>query len=120
MQYDRMLIGRQIQKARKAKKYTQDYVSAKANIGEKFLSQIECGKAGLSISTLLSLCDILEVSPNYLLLVDAVGEGEDPIHSLIRQLTPRQLQDAEELLRIFVRNCTGQQPDSGTHPITRR
>lgn len=120
MQYDRMLIGRQIQKARKAKKYTQDYVSAQANIGEKFLSQIECGKAGLSISTLLSLCDILEVSPNYLLLVDAVGEDEDPIHSLIRQLSPRQLQDAEELLRIFVRNCTGRQPDSGAHSITRR
>lgn len=115
MQYDRFLIGRQIQKARKAKRYTQDYVSDKANIGEKFLSQIECGKAGLSISTLLALCEILEVSPNYLLLVDSVGEEEDPIHSLVRQLSPRQLQDAEELLRIFVRNCTEQGTDGRPH-----
>ena len=75
MDYDRQLIGRQIKKARMAKRYTQDYVSARANIGEKFLSQIECGKAGLSVQTLLALCDILEVTPNYLLLAGPAEEG---------------------------------------------
>ena len=63
MEYDTHLIGQRIKEARKAKRYTQDYVSAQANIGEKFLSQIECGNAGLSVQTLLSLCNILEVSP---------------------------------------------------------
>ena len=48
MEYDTHLIGQRIKEARKAKRYTQDYVSAQANIGEKFLSQIECGNAGLS------------------------------------------------------------------------
>ena len=62
MEYDTHLIGQRIKEARKAKRYTQDYVSAQANIGEKFLSQIECGNAGLSVQTLLSLCNILEVS----------------------------------------------------------
>ena len=70
MEYDTHLIGQRIKEARKAKRYTQDYVSAQANIGEKFLSQIECGNAGLSVQTLLSLCNILEVSPNYILLPD--------------------------------------------------
>ena len=105
MDYDRQLIGRQIKKARMAKRYTQDYVSARANIGEKFLSQIECGKAGLSVQTLLALCDILEVTPNYLLLAGPAEEGNDPIRTLMKGLSPRQCQDAEELLKIFIRNC---------------
>ena len=45
MQYDMELIGKRIKAARKAKRYTQEYVSTRANIGVKFLSQIECGEA---------------------------------------------------------------------------
>ena len=74
MQYDMELIGKRIKAARKAKRYTQEYVSTRANIGVKFLSQIECGKAGLSVQTLLSLCTILEVNPNYILLSDITGQ----------------------------------------------
>ena len=59
MEYDLQLIGARLQAARKAKGYTQDYVSARADITEKFLSQIERGKAGLSVQTLIALCDIL-------------------------------------------------------------
>ena len=58
MEYDLQLIGARLQAARKAKGYTQDYVSARADITEKFLSQIERGKAGLSVQTLIALCDI--------------------------------------------------------------
>lgn len=104
MPYDTQLIGARLQAARKAKHYTQDYVSARANIGEKFLSQIECGKAGLSVQTLLALCEILEVSPNYVLLADS-GLSDHRLQELMNRLTPRQRQDAETLLTIFVRGC---------------
>lgn len=75
MEYDLQLIGARLQAARKAKGYTQDYVSARADITEKFLSQIERGKAGLSVQTLIALCDILEITPNYVLLPDAARAG---------------------------------------------
>lgn len=105
MEYDLQLIGKRLQAARKAKHYTQDYVSAKAEIGEKFLSQIECGKAGLSVQTLLVLCDILQVTPNYVLLADPSLAAQTPVTELLRGLTPQQLSDAEQILEIFVRNC---------------
>lgn len=105
MEYDIQLIGQRIKMARKAKRYTQDYVSARANIGEKFLSQIECGNAGLSVQTLLSLCEILEVSPNYILLANPSKSTENSIGDLLQGLTPRQLQDVETILKIFVKNC---------------
>ena len=105
MEYDTHLIGQRIKEARKAKRYTQDYVSAQANIGEKFLSQIECGNAGISVQTLLSLCNILEVSPNYILLPDPSKALENSIGDILQGLTPRQLQDVETILKIFVKNC---------------
>ena len=98
MEYDLQLIGARLQAARKAKGYTQDYVSARADITEKFLSQIERGKAGLSVQTLIALCDILEITPNYVLLPDAA-------RPLLKGMSQRQLQDVEEMVRIFVRNC---------------
>ena len=77
MEYDLQLIGARLQAARKAKGYTQDYVSARADITEKFLSQIERGKAGLSVQTLIAL----------------------------KGMSQRQRQDVEEMVRICVRNC---------------
>ena len=105
MEYDLQLIGARLQAARKAKGYTQDYVSARADITEKFLSQIERGKAGLSVQTLIALCDILEITPNYVLLPDAARVLEEPIGPLLKGMSQRQLQDVEEMVRIFVRNC---------------
>ena len=105
MEYDIRLIGRRIQEARRAKRYTQEYVSARANIGVKFLSQIECGKAGLSVQTLLSLCEILEVSPNYILMVNVPGEDDDPLRKCLSTLTPRQVQDVEAIVKLFAQNC---------------
>ena len=83
----------------------RDYVSARADITEKFLSQIERGKAGLSVQTLIALCDILEITPNYVLLPDAARVLEEPIGPLLKGMSQRQLQDVEEMVRIFVRNC---------------
>ena len=106
MEYDTHLIGQRIKEARKAKRYTQDYVSAQANIGEKFLSQIECGNAGLSVQTLLSLCNILEVMRRNAMKSAFTSKAlENSIGDILQGLTPRQLQDVETILKIFVKNC---------------
>ncbi len=104
MQYDYRVVGKRIKSARNAKHYTQDYVSSKANIGEKFLSQVECGKAGLSVKSLIDICSILEVSPDYILFGRARPKS-DPISELLKKLTPNQLHAAEEMLKIFVNTC---------------
>ncbi len=105
MEYDLQLIGARLQAARKAKGYTQDYVSARADITEKFLSQIERGKAGLSVQTLIALCDILEITPNYVLLPDAARVLEEPIGPFAEGHEPAAASGREEMVRIFVRNC---------------
>ncbi|NLB81914.1 MAG: helix-turn-helix transcriptional regulator [Clostridiaceae bacterium] len=105
MLYDYKAVGQRIKSARNAKPYTQDYVSSKANIGEKFLSQVECGKAGLSVNSLVEICSILEVSSDYILFGNTHSKS-DPISKLLKKLSPKQLNAAEELLKIFVNTCT--------------
>lgn len=109
MNYDIQTIGQKLKQARKRKRYTQEYVSARADIGVKFLSQIECGKAGLSVQTLLALCDILEVSPNYVLLCDEQLRLLDPQEQWVSRLSPKQRKDAEQILQLFARNCLAQE-----------
>lgn len=101
--YDTRQIGMRIQRVRKERRLTQDRLSDMIDIGEKFLSQIECGKAGLSLPTLLALCNALEVSPNYLL--GHTGTGDGVLQDIASGLTAAQLLDAERILRIFADNC---------------
>lgn len=105
MVYDMQLIGKRLRAARQSARLTQDEVSARVNINEKFLSQIECGKAGLSVPTLLALCNVLRVTPNYVLLPDMNAADDNALAPILQGLTPQQLNDAEELLRIFARQC---------------
>ena len=59
-------IGHKIKQARLSKKYTQDYVSENINISTDLLRNIENGRNIGSVPTLLSICNFLEISPNYL------------------------------------------------------
>ncbi len=60
-------IGKRVQTARKKSNLTQEKLAEKAKLSPQFLSDIETGRSGMSFETLLSLCDILNVTPNYIL-----------------------------------------------------
>ena len=74
------------------------------NFGWPRICLLYTSKAGLSVQTLIALCDILEITPNYVLLPDAARVLEEPIGPLLKGMSQRQLQDVEEMVRIFVRN----------------
>ncbi len=47
-------------------KYTQEQVAEKIGSSCKFISMIERGVSGLSVSTIANLCDVLDIEPNSL------------------------------------------------------
>lgn len=100
MEYDKALSGKRIQEARKKKHLTQDQLSEQLGITEKALSEIERGKSGMRVRTLMALCEILEVSPNYLLSYE--GKDEGPISELLREVSQEDRKAIEEMIRIFV------------------
>lgn len=60
--------GKNIKRLRNEKGFTQEVLSEKIGLGEKYLSAIEIGAKWGSFDTLLALANALEVEPYELLL----------------------------------------------------
>ncbi len=65
---DLELIGKRIALKRIEKNYTQQEVGDKIGVGYRHISNIERGNSNFSLELLLSLCDVLDTTPNYILL----------------------------------------------------
>ena len=73
------VIGERIQKARNEKGYTQEYVAEKIDKSIDILRSIENGRSVGSVETLLNICNILEITLDYIFidLLDKKGEVLD-------------------------------------------
>lgn len=60
-------IGKRIQLARERAGLTQEELSEKINRSSQFISTIERGIAGASLETIINLCEVLNVSSEWLL-----------------------------------------------------
>lgn len=61
-------IGQRVRQARENAHLSRDVLAEQLNISSLFLSYIECGQKGMSLTTLQNICQILGVSADYLLL----------------------------------------------------
>jgi len=68
MYVDYKEVGQRIAQRRMELGYKQFEVNEKADLSEKYLSNIERGKSVISIDTLMKLCTVLEATPNNFLL----------------------------------------------------
>lgn len=59
-------IGQNLKNARNSKGYTQEQMAEQLNVSSKFISMIERGCSGLSITNLTNICKILDIEPNSL------------------------------------------------------
>jgi transcriptional regulator with XRE-family HTH domain len=66
-----------VRKIREAKHYSQEYLAAKLNISQNAYSSIELCRTGVSLSRLIRIAEILEIS-----LPDLVKPGDDEQLSL--------------------------------------
>ena len=60
------ILGKNLKKARKKLKYTQEFVAEGVDISIDLLRNIENGRNIGSVPTLLNLCNFLKISPNTL------------------------------------------------------
>ena len=57
-------IGHNLKNARISKGYTQEQMAEQLNVSCKFLSMIERGVSGVSITNLTNICKVLDIEPN--------------------------------------------------------
>ena len=98
-------IGKRIQQARKSKRYTQAELAEMIDMSSKNLSCLERGTTGLSVPTLISLCNVLDISSDYILFGNEDNKTSNPICNLLSKLPDEKQHQAEKLLEVFVESC---------------
>lgn len=64
---DLKAFGKRVRTARKRRDMTGEVMAEKCDITPTFLRQIEAGTKGVSIDNFVNICNVLDVSPEYLL-----------------------------------------------------
>ena len=95
------LLGKNIKKVRKEKGYTQDYVAEQLNISTDLLRSIENGRNIGSITTLLNICNFLQVSPNTL-FSELLNFKEDTLDSSLLNLTHQLSNEDKNILKEII------------------
>lgn len=70
-------LGNNIKLRRKIKNTTREKLAEKINVSPRFLAEVEAGKVGVSIQTLVRISEALGVSTDYLLGLTADVENNE-------------------------------------------
>ena len=98
-----VLVGANIKREREKAGFTQDQFSELLGIGSKSLSSIERGVVGVSLTTLLKICDALHISANALLYEQAQKNDADSITMQLQRLSPEQFQIASDVITNLIK-----------------
>lgn len=102
---NKYILGRNVYRARKDRKFTGEQLSDLCNINPSYLRAIEAGTKTPSLALFTELCSKLNVSADFLLA--GVVEYENPteadrINELCRRATPSQLRMAAAVLETML------------------
>lgn len=93
-----VLVGANIKREREKAGFTQDQFSELLGIGSKSLSSIERGVVGISLPTLLRICDILHICANVLLYEHTRKNDVDSMALQLKKLSAQQFEIASDVM----------------------
>jgi len=100
------LIGKRIQKLRKAHRLSQEQVAEKADISPNYLSRIECGKENPTLDMLIKLADAIKVEMweifDFGYEVN-IKELRETMNRLLKESDEEKIRLAVKILRAVVR-----------------
>lgn len=86
---DLVQIGKRIQERRKQKGYTQEQLADMMNVSIQMVSNLERGNKAIRIDNLINLCQILQISTDYILTGKESSLDLEELTALITNLSPR-------------------------------
>lgn len=102
----REILSQNIKSARLSSNLTQEKLAEKTDISLNFLKDIEGGRSGTSLVTLINICQALNVTPNDLLknfFVDSYNKSEN-ISQQLNLLNDYQKEAVYTLVEFFKNN----------------
>lgn len=100
---DLRLIGKRINARRKQMNYTQEQIAEKMNVSIQMVSNLERGNKAIRIDNLIKLCEILEVSTDYILLGRADATDSASLYERIKSLSATDRRMIEILVDFCMR-----------------
>lgn len=79
-------MGKRVSTRRKSLSLTQEALAEKMNVSIQMISNLELGKKAIRPENLAKLCDILNISADYLLTGTKVNNSADTLTDKIRLL----------------------------------
>ena len=95
---ENIMVGKRVRQAREAAGYTQERLAEILDISSQFISGIERGTVGLSVPVLVDLCDVLQVSCDFILLGQIEETDATGIVSRLKRLPEIHVKNAEDML----------------------
>ncbi len=98
------IIGQNIRSARLLKGLTQEVLSEKINKSTNFVSLIERGSCGCSLTTLVDICNVLEVDVSVIFngLITTVNSGTDTLTKSLSMLEGEDRAIVDNLITYIV------------------
>ena len=91
-------VGHRVRQAREAAGLTQERFAELIGISPQNVSCVERGLAGVSLTVLRRMCEILHVSSDYLLMGEHINNRADAIAHRLEQLPPEQFRVVQEVI----------------------
>ena len=91
-------LGRRVRQAREAAGLTQERFAELIGISPQNVSCVERGLAGVSLTVLRRMCQILRVSSDFLLLGEGADNDAEAIARRLGQLPPEQFRVVREII----------------------
>lgn len=96
-------IGEQVRMARERARVTQETLVERAEVSPQYISDMERGVVGVSLTTLRKLCRILNVSSDQLLFGTETTDRGTILANACSELTEEQFVILTDVVRSFVR-----------------
>lgn len=100
-------IGERCRRARETAGYTQEQLAERIGVSTQFLSDAERGVTGMSVSTIIKLCQVLSISTDFLLLgQDTANNAESSlsIFTRIQRLSPQEQEIIEAVSNLMIKS----------------
>lgn len=91
------VIGNRIKRQRQYLNYSREKLAELADLSSKTIANIEDGKQEMGVTTILKLCNTLNISPNYLIF-DKKEWGNHDLTKLLENCPPVAMEYIKQML----------------------
>lgn len=95
------LIGQRIREVRISKGLTQEYLANTANVNTSHISNIENNRVKISLSTLVHVCNAMNITVDYILSNEYNDAGSALDQAILKELQNASIDKKEKILKII-------------------